>query len=136
MWTLLFYSFGIYFLFKEIGVFVNPKREWGLLHFRKHYETLLADAQGDPELEKIIKGVRGYSAIQTLTFHLPYSIWALIGLFSSQWIWFAALSLLRVVTTRLIKRSNVDHPNQLSIIRIDSFTSILTLIFIVFNHFQ
>ena len=135
MWTTIFYSLGIYFLFKEIGVFTNPKREWGINHFRNNYDSLFADANGDPELEEVAKRIRYQGAMQTLIFHLPYTLWSMVGLFSSQWVLFAALFLLRALTTKLLKV--YEYPsNQLSIIRGDSFISILLITFIVLNHFQ
>lgn len=71
-----------------------------------------------------------------ISFNIIYWIWVLVGLMSSQYILFAGLTVLSILTGFILKRIKDKEVLQTKIIQFDAAVSIALLMFILINRFQ
>ena len=109
----LFYLLSFIPLLSELNVFVNTNE------YKKERDAWIQDSK-DKKYDEWSSQSK-YMAI----IHLIYMAWLLIGLLSFQWLAFVAILILTLIPKK-----------RIWYMKIDSFLTVLIIIFIILNHFH
>lgn len=122
----IYYILGIFFVIYETKVFFNPLKN------RIEIKST-SDKLKDPLVTKEEKITILKKSWKKISFHLKYLLWSVIGLFSSQYIYFLFLFLLSFLLRTFLK--NKSDNQIITIIEIDAAISIFILVSVILNHF-
>jgi hypothetical protein len=117
MWSFIFYAMGFVFLFHEISVLMEPSRAyWSLKGFMEEDD--------DEKKEEHLKNIPGIGGLGMIL----YVIWGIIGLFTSQFIFFALLFVIS-----FISKTKFPYNTGKILFIIDSLISIIIIFLIMWN---
>lgn len=123
----VFYFLGIAVILWELWVIINPQKAIDLRKRSKILNDKIKDC-GDDGITITKQTYREYETInffRYMFFHLGYSIWAFIGLFTTQWLLFILLWVVSIIS------SSMTDSNM----RLGGVISFILLIFIYLNQF-
>lgn len=129
--TFLFYFWGFVFLVYElVNFFYADKKVAKDLILKALMQEISTAKDEDKEVHKAKIQV----FMKLMKTQLRYMLWAAIGLFTVNWIWFLILWIMGYVT-RKFEKAFPGFNTQIHITRADAFISALIILIIEYNHF-